>query len=104
MARHAGFLKLAGALLCLAALYLVSNAHAQGVKSDSEVKISATATKPDASGKQIVTVTMVHNPDWHTYANPVDNEDFASNKTVVNIKAKAKPASIKIDYPMGVFN
>lgn len=76
-------------------------ALAQGTKSDSEVKISAGATKPDSAGKQTLTVTLVHNKGWHTYANPVGNDDFDSNKTVVTVLAKGRPVPAKIDYPAG---
>jgi DsbC/DsbD-like thiol-disulfide interchange protein len=74
---------------------------AQGRRSDSEVAITATATKPDASGKQVLTIVMKHNKGWHTYANPVGNEDFDSNKTVLSVQAKMKPLAIKVNYPTG---
>jgi thiol:disulfide interchange protein len=75
--------------------------QAGGKKSDSEVKVTVSGEKPDASGKQLVTVTMVHNKGWHSYANPVGNEDFTSAQTVVNVTAKVKPASVKVAYPAG---
>lgn len=89
---------LVGTVLVIAANLSV---QAGGKKSDSEVKITAAATKPDAAGKQVLTVTMVHNKGWHTYANPIDNADFEANKTVVAVNAKVKPVSVKIDYPSG---
>jgi len=89
------------AVLGLAAIVISVNTSAAGVKSDSEVKITAASGKPDSSGKQIVTITLAHNPDWHTYANPVGNDSFTTNQTLVTIKAKTKPTSIKIDYPTG---
>ena len=39
-----------------------------GGKSDSEVKITALINKRDDNGKQILTVTLLHNKGWHTYA------------------------------------
>ncbi len=74
---------------------------AQGKKSDSEVKVTATATKPDSSGKQLVTVSLVHNKGWHTYANPIGNEELDPNKTLVTVKAKGSPLAANVEYPMG---
>lgn len=101
MDRSAFASKLAGVVICVGVLYVGVAAHAGGVKSDSEVKITGVASKPDAAGKQTVTITMVHNKDWHTYANPVGNEDFESNQTKVSFKAKQTPKSVKIEYPAG---
>src|SRR5205807_7639579 len=53
------------------------------------------------AGKQLVTVILAHDLGWHTYANPVGNDDFDSNKTVVTVKAKGKPVNVKVDYPTG---
>jgi DsbC/DsbD-like thiol-disulfide interchange protein len=93
---------LTGAILGTALLVLAA-AHVQagGKKSDSEVKVTATATKPDGAGKQVVTVTLAHNKGWHTYANPVGNDDFDGNKTVVTVFAKGKSLAAKVDYPAG---
>src|SRR5262245_49240700 len=98
--------KLAEVFMCIALLWIGygardAAARTGSVKSDSEVKITASATKPDGDGKQMITITMIHNKDWHTYANPVGNEDLASNQTKVTITAKQKPTSVKIDYPPG---
>ncbi len=76
-------------------------ARAQIKKSDSVVKLNATADKPDADGKQTVTLTLDIEKAWHLYANPVENEDLANAETVVTINAKAKPEDVKIDYPAG---
>jgi DsbC/DsbD-like thiol-disulfide interchange protein len=90
------------AILGTAVLVMASaGVQAGAKKSDSEVKVSATATKLDAAGKQVVTVTLMHNKGWHTYANPVGNEDFEGNKTVVTISAKVKPGAVTVDYPVG---
>ena len=49
-----GRIALSGAILVMAFLMVgVLPVQAGGKKSDSEVKVSATATKPDAAGKQI---------------------------------------------------
>lgn len=90
-----------GSLCFVGILCLTGVVVGGGTKSDSEVKVTAAASKIDPSRKQVVTITMVHNLDWHTYANPVGNDDFRANQTLVTINAKAKPQSIKIDYPAG---
>ena len=93
---------LAGAIVSLVGIiYANVTVHAGGTKSDSEVKVSASVTKPDAAGKQALTITLVHNKGWHSYANPVGNEDFDSNKTIVTVLAQGKPVDAKIDYPVG---
>jgi hypothetical protein len=69
--------------------------------SESVVKVTAKADKPDADGKQVVTITMGIDKDWHTYANPVGLEDLQDSQTVVEFGGKTKPASVKIDYPKG---
>jgi DsbC/DsbD-like thiol-disulfide interchange protein len=82
-------------------VYTVLPAHAGGKKSDSEVKVTASLAKPDGRGNQILTVTLEHNKGWHTYANPVGNIDFDSNKTVLTLNANGKPVEAKIEYPTG---
>src|SRR5438876_3852468 len=71
-----------------------------GAKKDDKVKLTASATKPDAAGKQIVTVTFVIDKGWHIYANPVGNELLAEARTVVDIKAAGKPV-VTVKYPAG---
>jgi DsbC/DsbD-like thiol-disulfide interchange protein len=70
-------------------------------KSDSEVKITAKADKPDGDGKQTVTVTIMINKSWHIYANPVGLDDFANAATVVTVTGKNKLEDVKVDYPAG---
>jgi uncharacterized protein YyaL (SSP411 family) len=70
-------------------------------KSDSLVKTTAEATKPDADGKQVVTVTMIIEPGWHIYANPVGQEDLESVQTKITVSAKAKLDDVKVEYPEG---
>jgi DsbC/DsbD-like thiol-disulfide interchange protein len=69
-------------------------------KSDTKVKATATATKLDADGKQMVTITLQVEKGWYIYANPVDNEDYEGNRTIVAIKAGEKVGA-KIRYPDG---
>ncbi|HWG42569.1 MAG TPA: protein-disulfide reductase DsbD N-terminal domain-containing protein [Gemmataceae bacterium] len=89
--------------LALPAL-MIGNANpvlAQAKKSDSVVKATAKAAKPDANGNQAVTITLDIAKSWHTYAHPVGNEDLANAETTVLINAKVKPENVKIEYPAG---
>lgn len=92
---------IAAASLLAAFVFATVSTEAGLKKSDAEVKASAEASKTDASGKQTITITLNVNPGWYIYANPVDNEDFASNKTVVTVYADKKPVEAKIEYPKG---
>src|SRR5262245_53173663 len=73
----------------------------QGKRSDSVVKVAATADKPDADGKQIVTVTLTMEGKWHTSANPVENDMLLSAQTTISITGKEKPQDVKVEYPPG---
>lgn len=70
-------------------------------KSDSKVKATAVAGKLDATGKQVITLTLDIEKGWHLYANPVGNEDFAGNKTEVVVKGAVNPDATKVAYPKG---
>jgi len=76
-------------------------ALAQAKKSDSVVKVEAKADKPDADGKQTITITLDIEKPWHIYANPVENEELDNAKTVVNVASKKKLENIKVTYPAG---
>jgi DsbC/DsbD-like thiol-disulfide interchange protein len=93
------------AILAFAAVGLLAfsseQTFGQGKKSDSVVKVTATADKPDGDGKQVVTVMLTHNEGWHTYANPVGQDDLAAAQTTVTVNAKTKPEDVKVDYPEG---
>jgi DsbC/DsbD-like thiol-disulfide interchange protein len=99
--------RLAVALLLLtgAALMLAQAgplwAQAKRVTSADKVKARAEASRPDATGKQTVTITLNIDKGWHLYANPVGNQSFAENQTVVEISGKAKPRSVRVEYPPG---
>jgi hypothetical protein len=80
---------------------LANDLPGQGKKSDAVVKVSASADKPSADGKQVVTITLAIDGKWHTYANPVDNDMLLSAQTTVSITGKDKPADVKVDYPAG---
>ena len=75
---------------------------AQGKKSDSVVKVKASASKPDADGKQVVTITLTMEKGWHTYANPVGHDDLAEAATTVAILVDGKKIDAKVNYPNGV--
>jgi DsbC/DsbD-like thiol-disulfide interchange protein len=90
------------ALAVLAVALLFSGRTASAVESKDQVKITATADKPDAEGKQTVTITLEVQKPWHLYANPVKNEDMVSSQTTVKFTANNKPAEdAKIKYPEG---
>jgi DsbC/DsbD-like thiol-disulfide interchange protein len=89
--------------LALPALF-VANARpvlAQAKKSDAVVKTTATADKPDADGKQTVTITLDIEKPWHLYANPPGNEDVENAQTVITVTSKTKPENVKVEYPPG---
>src|SRR6185369_9453395 len=89
---------LARTLASLAVFVLAASALAQAKKSDSVVKIDATATKPDADGNQTITITLDIDKPWHLYANPVGNDDFAPNATTVKVP---RAEDVKVTYPPG---
>lgn len=85
-----------GAMLAVGLLTLPVDGG--GKKSDAEVKVNIEAGKAEA-GKQVITIRLEINKGWHIYSNPVGNDDLAGAQTVVMVKGKTKPASVKIDYP-----
>jgi DsbC/DsbD-like thiol-disulfide interchange protein len=91
----------AGLGACLALSAPGTPAFAQAKKSDSVVKVTATATRPDADGKQTVTLTLDIEKPWHVYANPVGNDSLDDAATTVTLDAKEKPEVLKVDYPAG---
>jgi uncharacterized protein len=100
-----GRLLTAGTLL-LGALVLtlgpVGTPAANAGKKKSYTKVTATATKPDAEGRQKVTITMDIEKPWHAYANPVGVADLEGAKTEVKIASKGgKLEDVKIQYPPG---
>src|SRR5262249_2039279 len=59
-------------------------------RSDSVVKVSVRAApeKPGPDGKQLLTITLAIEKDWHIYANPVGNEQFENAQTTVAVAGK----------------
>ncbi len=74
---------------------------AQPKKSDSVVKVDCKTDKPDADGKQTITITLDIENGWHVYANPVENEDLTNAQTAINVASKGKLENVKVEYPAG---
>lgn len=77
-----------------------SNADLGGDKMPSQVKLTATASKVDKEGRQVVTIKLKVNKDWHAYANPVKNELLEAAQTTIEIKT-GKKLDATIAYPQG---
>jgi hypothetical protein len=86
-------------LAVLAALAVAAPVLGQAKKSDEVVKATAKAEKPGADGKQVVSITLEIDKEFHIYANPIGNEDLASNQTTVTLTGKGKLD--KVEYPVG---
>jgi DsbC/DsbD-like thiol-disulfide interchange protein len=67
-------------------------------RSDSVVKATATADKPGADGKQVVTINLKIDDGWHIYANPQQIESVYPTKVTVEGK---KAEDVQIEYPKG---
>lgn len=96
--------RLSWAALLLAGLTLVcllAPTPALAQKSDSKVKITAEVSKPDAEGKQVVTLNLTIEKGWHLYANPIGNKDLESAQTKVTLKGGQELKDVKIEYPVG---
>jgi uncharacterized protein len=88
-------------LTCVAIPFaLVTLLQAQaGAKSSSVVKVTA-KLEHGTAGKDVVVVKFDVQKPWHIYANPVGNEEFASNATLIKVLAKVPP-KVHVDYPAG---
>jgi hypothetical protein len=74
---------------------------AAGQGSDSVVKASAKASKPDDDGNQTVTITLdITDKRYHLYANPVGNDTLKSTQTTVRFTSKLE-GDAKVEYPPG---
>jgi uncharacterized protein len=103
MVRHVSRTILAGLALAGLTCLLLGPVGAQ-VKtggSETKIKVKATAEKPDAAGKQVVTLTIDVEKGWHIYANPVGNEDLDATKTIITFTSKGKPVTATVNYPPG---
>ncbi len=69
-------------------------------KSETVVKITPAADKPNADGLQTITLTLKIDDGWHLYANPVP-DDFPGVPVTVTVDGKNKPKDLKVIYPEG---
>ncbi len=76
----------------------VGAAAAQGTKSESVVKVTATADKPGADGKQVVHIRLAIDKGWHTYANAIGTD--VGIPTSVTVAGRAE-GDVQIKYPTG---
>lgn len=67
-------------------------------KSDSVVKIQASAKPVDSLGYQWVVLNLVIEDGWHLYANPVGSEIMVPAQTLVSVQ---NVESFKVVYPKG---
>jgi uncharacterized protein YyaL (SSP411 family) len=73
----------------------------KGITSADVVKATATLGPPDKDGKRALSVKLAVDPPWHTYANPVENDDLEGARTTVEVFAGGKKLPGKIEYPKG---
>jgi len=73
-----------------------------GNSSASVVSVTATASKPDAGGRQSITVTFAIKKDknWHVYANALP-ADFPGVPTSVSVDSRIKASDVEVVYPQG---
>jgi uncharacterized protein YyaL (SSP411 family) len=93
--------------------YLVAGGKMAETKADPEpkkdaritsadvVKATATLGPPDKDGKRALSVKLEIDKPWHTYANPVENDDLEGARTTVEVYAGGKKLPAKIEYPKG---
>jgi hypothetical protein len=93
------------ASLILTGIFLVAQGQPGDPKPPTaadKVKVTATATRPDADGNQAVTITLQIEKGSSIYANPVNhnNEFLDANKLSVKIVAKEQ-IHYALKYPLG---
>jgi uncharacterized protein len=74
---------------------------AKALTSADVVKATATLGPADKDGKRALTVQVQIDKPWHTYANPVENDDLEGARTNVEVYAAGKKLPAKIEYPKG---
>jgi uncharacterized protein YyaL (SSP411 family) len=80
----------------------LSKPGGKATTSDSVVKVTSAAEKPDANGKQVVTITLAIDDGWHIYGNPVGSSELvAGSETTVKVSGKGKPKLAAVVYPKG---
>jgi Disulphide bond corrector protein DsbC len=90
------------ALACLAS---AADTPPDPNKSDSHVKVTAKAGKPDAQGRVEVSVTLDIDKDCSVYANPAGGpakEPLPPTAVTVKKGEEAKVKDLKVDYPKGM--
>jgi len=65
------------------------------------VKVSASASKPDPSGKQLVTINLEIDSKIFLIANPPGNDDFDLDMTTLRIEVEGEKIESKVHYPPG---
>jgi len=70
-------------------------------RSGSKVKVACERGKPDAEGKQTITINLDVAEGWHIYANPVGSQDLQGGETIVRVYTGTKVVEAKVDYPAG---
>jgi hypothetical protein len=79
----------------------LSRAGAGGGNKKEIVIVSATATKPDAEGRQQITFVLDIKPGVYLWANPVQNPDLEAARTTIRFPSQKRFQSAKIEYPPG---
>jgi len=70
-------------------------------KSGAVVKLTASAEKPSAEGRQAIAITLTIENPWHLYANPVGLKSLEESQTTVRILHHGKEIAAQVDYPSG---
>lgn len=70
-------------------------------KAADVVQVRSAATGVEADGQQRVRLALDIAADWHLYANPVENEQFAASATVVKFRSGDRDVEAQVEYPAG---
>jgi hypothetical protein len=93
---------MAHALACLVVAILVPAAKAQSEKSKTSTyaKVQAVASKPDANGRQVVTVTIDIDEGYFLIGHTVC-DDMVPWQFKMKLQIEGKPLPAEIAYPSG---
>ena len=78
---------------------LVCVAFAQTEKPPQPVQVSAQLGKPDAEGRQVLTVTITIEKGWHIYANPAGAT--GPIPTTIRVETATPLREVQVAYPPG---
>lgn len=78
---------------------LASIATAQTQKPPQPVQVSAQLGKPDADGRQLLTVKITVEKGWHIYANPAGAS--GPMPTTIKVEAATPLRDVQVEYPPG---